>query len=72
MARIMTFEMKTIGSAVKTKPNIVFHDKNLPVNLTTAFPDAAKVVASNGMISFSKYINNFLIIFYRIKQVKSS
>lgn len=63
MARIMTLEMKSIGNAVKVKPNIQFNDVTLPIGAKNAsdmekmpkeleaFPNTKNMTASNGLLS---------------------
>lgn len=55
LARVMLLEWQDSQRKVKAPPNIKFHDKEVPTELTRAFPSVAKEGYSNGMISFSKF-----------------
>ena len=50
----MLLEWQDSQRKVKTPPNIKFHDKEIPSELTRAFPQVLKSNYSNGLISFSK------------------
>jgi len=50
----MLLEWQDSQRKVKTPPNIKFHDKEIPSELTRAFPQVMKSNYSNGLISFSK------------------
>lgn len=54
LARVMLLEWQDSQRKVKSPPNIKFHDKEVPLELTKVFPNAGKEQYSNGMISFSK------------------
>ena len=66
LARVMMLEFQDSQRKVKTAPGVTFHDKEFPSDVTQAFPGSDKETYSNGVISFSKYIQKqFFFKFYR-------
>ena len=61
LARVMLLEFQDSQRKVKTAPNVTFHDKEFPLDVSRAFPGSEKEQYSNGAISFSKYTFYLLI-----------
>jgi actin related protein 2/3 complex subunit 2 len=60
LARVMLLEWQDSQRKIKAPPNIKFHDKEVPTELTSKFPNAGKESYSNGMISFKLTLEHHL------------
>ena len=59
LARIFLLEFSDSKRYVKNPPAIIYHDNKFPEQIKALFPDADKEKYTNGVISFSNYLNNF-------------